>query len=197
MRLREPPYTDLTRLVDALADAIIDYIDRPFAFFGHSMGAIISFELARRLRRRDLCPAHLFVSGCRAPHLPRRSRRIYDLPEEEIVEELRRLNGTPREVLNNPELLHLVMPVLRADFKVVQTYVYTDEPPLDCRISAYGGLQDVDIKSQDIEEWRRHTTSAFQKSLFPGDHFFLHSSESLLLWKLSQQLHSTIESIDQ
>jgi medium-chain acyl-[acyl-carrier-protein] hydrolase len=188
-RLSETPFTHTQSLVEAIAEAILPYLDMPFAFFGHSMGAIISFELARHLRRRGgPMPSHIFVSGRRAPQLKVKDSVTYNLPEAEFAEELRRLNGTPRAVLENAELMQLVIPLLRADFEVCQTYQYTDEPPLNCPISAFGGLQDQEVSSEMVEAWREQTNGPFRMWMLPGDHFFINSAQPHLLRILSQQL---------
>jgi medium-chain acyl-[acyl-carrier-protein] hydrolase len=188
-RLRETPFTRLMPLVEAIAGEILPRLDKPFAFFGHSMGATIGFELARLLRREHCpTPVHLFVSGHRAPHIPMTEPPTYNLPEPEFLEELRRLNGTPQEVLEHPELIQMLMPLLRADFEVVQTYTYTAAPPLDCPITAFGGLQDVEVPSEYVAAWRDHSAAAFTLRMLPGGHFFLHTSRSLLLHALAQQL---------
>src|SRR5262245_34574163 len=142
-RLRERPYTCLPPLIEALAEALLPRLNKPFAFFGHSMGALISFELIRELRRNcGLAPAHLFVSGRRAPQIENNDPPTYNLPEGDFIQEIRHFNGTPQEVLEHPELMQLLLPVLRADFAVCETYTYTEEPPLECPISVFGGLQD-------------------------------------------------------
>lgn len=188
-RLREPPYTDLMRLVETLGRAIAPHLDRPFAFFGHSMGAMISFELARLLRREGRqSPAALFLSGRQAPQLPVTERRSFDLPDEEFKEKLLELNGTPREVLEHPELMELMMPLLRADFSVVETYEYEPGPPLDCPILAFGGTEDPSVSQEQVEGWRAQTTSLFRLWMIPGDHFFLNSAADLLLQRLSREL---------
>ena len=188
-KLGEQPFTRLQPLVEAIADALFPLLDTPFAFFGHSMGAIISFELARQLRRdRGLEPEHLFVSGHRAPHLPSLEPPTFELPEPELVEELRRLNGTPQAALEHPELLELMLPVLRADMAVCQTYEYGDEPALRCPITAIGGLEDVDVSRQRLEAWREHTAAAFKLRMLPGDHFFLHSQQFELLRIISREI---------
>jgi medium-chain acyl-[acyl-carrier-protein] hydrolase len=189
-RRQEPLVSSLAELVGDITRALRLYLDRPFAFFGHSMGALISFEIARELRRSmKVEPAHLFVSGRRAPHLPEETPPIYDLPEIEFIEELRRLNGTPKEVLDHRELMDLVIPLLRADFSICQTYVYRYEPPLSCPISAYGGLQDEDVSPSDLRGWQEQTSSDFKLRMFPGDHFFLKSSQASLLYILTQELY--------
>ena len=154
------------------------------------MGAIIAFELARLLRREGRAqPLHMFVSGRTAPQLNRSHTPIYDLPKPELLEELKRLNGTPREVLEHPELMDLMLPILRADFSVCDTYEYTREPPLDCSLTAFGGLQDAGVPRRNLEGWREQTSASFTLRMLPGDHFFLHSDESLLLRLLASELH--------
>src|SRR5205814_4666171 len=132
-RLLEAPFSQLFSLIEPVAQALLPYLDMPCAFFGHSMGALVSFELARYLRRQHgLSPVHLFVSGRRAPQLSDPDPPIHPLPEAEFLEELRSLKGTPEEVLQNTELLQLLLPLLRADFAVCETYAYAPETPLLC-----------------------------------------------------------------
>jgi medium-chain acyl-[acyl-carrier-protein] hydrolase len=188
-RLREAPFSDLTTMVRAVADGINPLLDLPFVFFGHSMGAIIAFELARLLReRRRPQPLHLFAAGRRAPELPSRTRPIYALPEPEFLEELRRLNGTPEEVLRNQDLMRLLLPILRADFAVNDTYEFTSSEPLAAGISALGGLGDEDVPREDLEGWRRHTLGRFDVQMFPGDHFFIHDDKRLVLGAVARDL---------
>ncbi|BAZ11497.1 putative thioesterase [Calothrix sp. NIES-4071] len=135
--------------LEAIAPAFLSYLDKPFAFFGHSMGGLVSFELARLLRNEyRIHPAHLFISGRRAPQIPDTKPPIHDLPELAFKEELRHLGGTPSSVLDNPELMQLLIPMLRADFAVLETYVYKHEQPLDCLITVFGGLQDTEVSHE-------------------------------------------------
>lgn len=188
-RLRERPFTHLTPLIQTLAQVIQPYLNRPFAFWGHSLGALISFELARQLRRQnDPLPDYLLVSGYRAPHKPPLHSPIHQLPDAEFVEELRRFNGTPEAVLGNAELLQLFLPLLRADFAASETYIYTAEPPLRCPISAFGGLKDAEVDQDSLVAWREQTCSTFTLHMFPGDHFFLHDARLPLLRVVSQCL---------
>lgn len=188
-RIQEAPFTDVASLVEAAAAALLPFFDAPFAFFGHSMGGLITFELARHLRRAGAPrPAHLFVSGRRAPHLPSESAPTHDLPEAEFVEAVRQLEGTPAGVLEHPELRHLVLPLLRADFAVCETYAYRPEPPLDCPIGVFGGLQDRDVPREYLEPWAEMTTGPVTTRLLPGGHFFVNEQQPLLLRVLAQEL---------
>lgn len=189
-RLKEKPFTNLSLLVQAIAESLHPQLSTPFAFFGHSMGAIISFELARVLRRQyGSMPVHLFVSGRRAPQSPSPRLPSYDLPEPQFKEKLRELKGTPREVLEHPELMQLVIPILRADFSICQTYEHSAEPPLDVPITVFGGLGDEEARREQLQLWKEQTTSNFSLRMFPGDHFFLHNSEHQMLAIIAQELH--------
>ena len=197
-RLREAPLASVTPLVEAIGAEIQPLLDRPFAFFGHSMGALISFELARFLRREHrLDPAHLFVSGRRAPQLPTEENPTYNLPEAEFIQSVRDLNGTPAEVLANPELMQLLTPLLRADFAVCQTYSYKPEPPLNCGSTVYGGLQDTGVPRESLTGWQDQTSDACLVRMLPGDHFFLNSSQSLLLRTLGLELEKLLRKTPQ
>ena len=188
-RLAEPSFRRLPALIEALTPKISSLLDRKFALFGHSMGAVIAFELARELRRRSgLLPEHIFISGSRAPQVRDETPITYDLPENEFRAELQKLNGTPAEVLENAELMNLMLPLLRADFELVQTYQYCDEPPLDCPLTIYGGLHDPDISREMLLPWEQQTKAQFSLHMLPGDHFFLRSASHQLLDLLRQEL---------
>jgi medium-chain acyl-[acyl-carrier-protein] hydrolase len=195
-RLLEPAITAMPRLVRACARAIHPYLDKPFAFFGHSMGTTIGLELARYLRTKHAIePAHFFVSGSSAPHVREPEPRSYDLPEAEFLEELRRLNGTPAEILEHPELMQLMLPMLRADFKLFQTYAYADAPPLACPITAYGGQQDKEVDRKHLQAWRAQTTARFTLHMLAGDHFFIHTAQAPLLASLTEELNKIVSRI--
>src|SRR5581483_9264935 len=189
-RLLEAPFAHLSALVETLIAVLQPYLDMPYAFFGHSMGALISFELARALRRRGctLSPAHLFVSGHRAPHIADPDPPSYALPTPEFIEELRGLDGTPEAVLQNDELLHLLLPLLRADFSLCETYRYYQEKPLRCPVTAFGGLQDKSVSREMIGSWREQTCGQFKVRFFAGDHFFLEKEQVAVLTALIQDL---------
>lgn len=195
-RLLHAPYTQMPPLVETLAREILPYTDKPFALLGHSMGALVSFELARLLNaERGLGPVHLFASGCSAPHIQTTDHITYDLPEDEFIDDLRRLNGTPKEVLESPELMQLLMPSLRADFEVVQTYSYTPGQPLTCPITVFGGLQDSEVRSEKLDGWREETTGVVNFRMFPGEHFFIHSAQALILRALAQDLERVLKTL--
>jgi surfactin synthase thioesterase subunit len=187
-RITEPPFTRLSLLVDAMVEAFGPYFDVPFAFFGHSIGAKIAFELVRELRRKKgLELVHLFVSGSRPPHIPE-PRPLHLLPEHEFTKELRRFSGTPEAVMQSRDLMEMYLPILRADFSIDETYIYYEDNPLDCPISAFGGSEDKETNRQELDGWRQHTLSSFTLQMFQGDHFFIKSSQSLLLDSISQVL---------
>lgn len=192
-RMRETPFVRVSVLVNALCHDLLPYLDKPFVFFGHSLGALISFELARKLSHDyQLEPLHLFVSGRGAPQLPDTRPDTYNLPEDEFVKELRRLNGTPAEVLDQPELLQLIIPMLRADFELCETYEHLTSAPLKCSITALGGLFDEDVPRERLEPWQEHTSASFSLKMFPGDHFFIHSAESMLLQIVTLELQAVL-----
>jgi medium-chain acyl-[acyl-carrier-protein] hydrolase len=193
-RLLEEPYTEMSALVEQLSAALDRYLDIPFAFFGHSMGALVAFELAREIRRRrGLSLVHLFVSGHVAPSIQRRRAPVHQLPASEFVEAIRRLNGTPEQVLENAELMELVLPALRADLALCETYTYVDEAPLGCPISAFGGLADAEVGYDDLRAWQSQTTGQFRLRLFPGDHFYLRDERPALLAAICQTIRQSFD----
>lgn len=193
-RFSEDPYSQISALIPSLAQAILPALNSPFALFGHSMGALISFELARYLRKRyGIQPELLMLSGHHAPHLPRPPRLFSALPDEQFIEAIRLYNGTPAAVLGNTELMNLVLPVLRADFSLCDSYQYSDEEALACHILAYGGLQDPESNLQDLLAWRSQTSRSLRVRIFPGDHFFIDSASGLLLQALAEDLQGFLK----
>lgn len=180
-RLSEPPLCSMPELVDAIAAAIVPYLGRPFILTGHSLGARIAYELARHLRKKwQLQPCHLIVSASRAPHIPE-PKPLHQLTADEFVRELRRFSGTPEAVLQSRELMELFIPILRADFAVDETYIYSEESPLDCPISAFGGTADREAKREELTAWAQHTSCDFNLEMIEGDHFFLQTEKEVLL----------------
>lgn len=188
-RIGERPYTDLEQLIPALIAGLGPLLERPFAIFGHSMGALIGFELARALRRAGRPgPLHIFASGCRAPQLDEAAPPIHQLDDAAFLDEVQKLGGTPQEVLQHRELIELLLPVLRADFTLVEAYRYTPEPPLGCSITAFGGLADSRVLREDVAQWRAQTDGSFALRMFPGDHFFIRGGERALMQYIRHDL---------
>ena len=189
-RLMERLLTRMDELSAALVDALSPYLDIPFAFFGHSLGAIVSYEVAQRLRAEaDLQPWHLFVSARRAPQIALRREISHQLPNEAFRSRLRHLKGTREEVLENAELMELMLPALRADFELDETYQRgAGYLPLDCPVTAFGGLEDDEVPKGDLEAWRETTLNRFQLKMFPGGHFFIHSQGESLLTSITEAL---------
>jgi medium-chain acyl-[acyl-carrier-protein] hydrolase len=173
-RVRELPYRRMEQLLDPLCAALVPYLDRPYALFGHSLGSVIAYEVARRLAAGDvLPPSALLVSGRRAPGVPARRRAFSALPEPEFLAAIAALNGTPPEVLSQPQLLQLLLPALRADFELNETYRPVPGPPLGCPLIAYMGLDDPEVNAAELLAWHTETSAEFTLRTFPGDHFYL------------------------
>jgi medium-chain acyl-[acyl-carrier-protein] hydrolase len=196
-RLREPAFNRLQPLVNALSQAILpslnyqlnNNLNPPFAFFGHSMGGLIAFEVSRYLRRVwGLNPVHLFVSATKSPHLLSTKPPIHNLPQTEFLQELYRFNGTPRDVLENVEFMELLTPTLRADFSVLETYIYQAEIALSCPITAFGGLEDPEVTQLQLAAWKEHTQARFTLQMLSGGHFFLHTERQDILNLIQRDL---------
>lgn len=189
-RLREAPFTRIETLIPVLEEALGPLLAaRPYAFFGHSLGALICFALARQLRHSGVRgPEQLFVSAHRAPQLPHPYEPIHHLPADSFIEKLRTYNGTPEHVLQNQELMALLLPFIQADFALYENYVYTDELPLDCPIIAFGGASDTKVSRSELAHWRSQTRGTFELRMLAGDHFFLQSNKALLLQAITENL---------
>ncbi|MEW2384384.1 alpha/beta fold hydrolase [Micromonospora sp. NPDC047707] len=181
-RWRDPAYTRVGPLVEALASALTGELDVPYALFGHSMGGLVAFELARELRRRGAgLPRVLFVAGALAPQLRRAAPDIHDQPDRLVVERLRRLGGLDEEIVAEPELLELLLPTIRADFSICETYEHRPEPPLPCPVVAFAGDEDDEVPPERVAPWRDHTAAGFTLHVLPGGHFFPRTARAALL----------------
>jgi medium-chain acyl-[acyl-carrier-protein] hydrolase len=181
-RLAEPAHTRMEPLLAALGDVLAPRLDRPYALFGHSLGARIAFELARRLRRVGApSPVHMFMSGCRAPQLADPAPPLHRLADDALVAELHRRHGAMDDALADPELRALALPGLRADLELLETCTYTPEPPLPAPLTAFGGLDDARVPVHHVAAWTAQTSVAFAMHMLPGDHFFLRGQRDALL----------------
>jgi medium-chain acyl-[acyl-carrier-protein] hydrolase len=181
-RIMEPPVSDLDALADGIAHAIIGDGSTQFAFFGHSMGALLAFEVARRLRRVGAKqPRHLFMSGAEAPHLRAGRKAIGSMSEDEFLNELRELNGTPEALLRDRAMLELFLPVLKADFIALERWTFRQDRPLDVPITAIGGRSDPHVGVDAARSWEAHTRADFNFRIFEGDHFFVHHQEASIV----------------
>jgi len=190
-RIGEPLCHRIEALVDQAVQAFQGSLDKPYMIFGHSLGALFSFELLRAFREKGFpLPKMLFVSGHGAPHLPDPNPPIHQLPDRQFIQTLRDLNGMTSEFFENQELMEMLIPVLRADFEICDFYRYHDQAPFDFPISAYGGLLDPYVHKQDLEAWKNHTQANFTVRMFPGDHFYLNSSRIHLLQMVARDIHN-------
>uniref|UniRef100_A0A450YZ13 Medium-chain acyl-[acyl-carrier-protein] hydrolase n=1 Tax=Candidatus Kentrum sp. TC TaxID=2126339 RepID=A0A450YZ13_9GAMM len=184
-RFKETCYRNVVPLVQALASGLSSYLDLPFAFFGHSMGALLAFELARILRRQGRPgPFCLMVSGRKAPQISFSGRAFHKLPDSELIEELRNYGGTPEIILRQKEIMEIFLPVIRSDFAINETYTYMPDALLDCPIRAFGGEIDHLVSKPDLDAWRQQTMNDFALHMFSGGHFYLNGSEGHALARM-------------
>jgi medium-chain acyl-[acyl-carrier-protein] hydrolase len=185
----EAPSNRIPLLAEALVADLRKELAGPFAFFGHSMGALVAFEILRQLAAQSGPePVCFFISACRPPWDRKPRKTIHDLPEPEFVRALRVLGGTPEEILTNRELAQLFLPVLRADFEAVQTYEPGSDVKLPCPLFLYGGLNDAEVSREDLGRWSTVASGLSPIRMFPGQHFFFHSAGENLLQTLARDL---------
>jgi surfactin synthase thioesterase subunit len=187
-RLAEPPHQRMAPLVDALLHGVRDSLTRPYAMFGHSMGALIAFELARALRRQDLpMPQTIIVSGRRAPTVPNTDPPLHVLPDDKFVEALvRRYDAIPRLIRDEPELMALFVPVMKADFATFETHVHRDEPPLPCAVGIYGGRDDP--QTLQMSGWADLFAGPVRTRVFDGGHFYLADQRNAVVAALAEDV---------
>ncbi|MEU1284235.1 thioesterase domain-containing protein [Kitasatospora sp. NPDC005856] len=197
-RIAEPAEHDLAELVGRLADEIEPLLtERPFAFFGHSMGALLAVELTRELRRRGAPqPLALGLSGWPNPRggLPRESYE--GLSDEQFLDRVTRLGGIPDEVLAAPELLDLVLPTLRADFTVVESHVYREQEPFDLPVSVFGGTGDPFTVAGGLADWQYETSSATTVRQYPGRHFYLLQHAPAVLGAFAADVRAALDATE-
>jgi len=191
-RLREPLLTDMTELVDTLANELLSLNDRPFAFVGHSMGAMVCFEVACRLRVLGVAlPTHLFLSARAAPQLQDDSEPLRFLDSAQFIERLHGLYGAvPDSIRHSAELQQVFLPILRADVTLLETHDYVATEPLDCPVTVFGGDGDPAITPSMLAGWHEHTSAAFAQHAFSGGHFYIHAQRAAVVSAIVECLSS-------
>jgi medium-chain acyl-[acyl-carrier-protein] hydrolase len=191
-RRHDPPFRRVADAVHAICMGVEPYlVGVPCAWFGHSMGAILAFEIARRLQlHRGVRVRHLFVSATRAPHRHHVDRHTYNVPDDEFIEILRGLKGTSEALLTDLDAMELMLPHVRADVELVQTYHYAAGARVRCPVRAFAGLDDAHVSREDMEQWREAVSGPFALSVIPGDHFFLTAAARDLLGVIGNDLHA-------
>jgi medium-chain acyl-[acyl-carrier-protein] hydrolase len=192
-RLSELPLTSLPELIETLANIVAREAGLPFAFFGHSMGALLGFEVARHCARHGLpTPVRLFASGCAAPQRRAEKEPVHCLPDDELIAELGTYNGTPPELLAHRELMALVLPMLRADFGLVENYVYRPGPLLNIPVTVLAGVDDPHVERAQAEAWSLESNARCDLEWFNGDHFFIQQETAQVLGCVRRYLASHI-----
>jgi medium-chain acyl-[acyl-carrier-protein] hydrolase len=189
-RYRETSLTSMAELVDSLITAMLPHLNQPFAFFGHSMGAVFASEVTRALAdsNRPL-PQYLLVSGRRPPRMHGTESSIHALPDAQFISEInRRYQGIPAEILQQPDLMALFLPALRADLTALETHRPLPRPPLSCPIVVFGGADDPLTPREHLEAWRSETSAACEVHVYPGDHFYLNAQRPRLLSQVAATL---------
>lgn len=182
IRWRETAFTSLAPLVEALADVLRPSLDTPFALFGHSMGALISYELVHHWRAQNgPQPVHLMVSGHRAPHRPALNPKVHQADDDVFLNRLKNLGGTPARFFEMEDLVRLSLPALRADFSVWENYQHEVRPALEIPLTVFGGRTDSEAKEADFYAWEQHTVDDFAVHLFDGDHFYFRNDLAPLM----------------
>ncbi|WP_051359385.1 thioesterase II family protein [Paucisalibacillus globulus] len=180
-RIYETLLTNVDELASEVVEAMADYQDKPFVFFGHSMGTLICFEVARKLRAMNRREASiLFISSGKAPQISPR-RILHDLPKDDFLRKIKELGGTPDIIIENRDLSELYLPILRADFTLIETYQYVDSTPFQTKIVGYGGKMDKEVRYEDIVAWERHSHKPLPIKIYDGDHFYLRPYKESLL----------------
>jgi len=195
-RLREVPHVSITELVPALIEDMSLLLDRPFAFYGHSLGATVAFECAKHIRRNlRVEPLHIFLGASQAPQLPWKHSPMRSLPDDQFLSEMaKRYGALPAEVISDPEMRALVVPILRADISMIENYEHLRESPLACDITVFGGLRDHMVKRAELESWREQTTGRFRLQMLDGNHLFLKSHKDQLLLSIAGEINAYRES---
>lgn len=195
-RLDEQPYRRIDQLLEPLCAALEPYLDRPYVLFGHSMGSLVAYEVARRFSSGSHpAPACLVVSGRRGPRVPSNRPIIHGLPDAQFLAEVVRLGGMPQEILDQQDLVEMVLPVLRADYELSEMYQPLTGGGLTCPIAAYMGTADPEVHLSGLHGWGCETTGELTVRVFPGDHFYLKGERPDVLRAIRQDVRSAMAGI--
>jgi surfactin synthase thioesterase subunit len=190
-RRTEPMIADIPRLAEHVAEALWPWRETPLAFFGHSMGALVAFETARLLEKAGAPPlTALIASGRRAPGTWRHET-VHQRDDDGVIAELRALNGTDTAVFDDEELLRMVMPAIRNDYRAVETYPVTRDATVSCPVTAFVGDRDPRVTLDEARAWADHTTGGFSLEVFPGGHFYLVDRRTEVLERIGALLGVT------
>ncbi len=188
-RFNESPYANAEQAVDDIYREISGRLHAPFALFGHSMGSLLTYELCCKIKQqKGVEPVHIFASGRRAPQCPHDKKVMHLLPEAEFMKEVHQLGGTPRELFENRELADIFLPLLRSDYKLVETYVYQEKNiKFDCGLTVLNGKED-DMVSEQLTAWSEHTNGTFHIVEYDGGHFFIHDHTEAIVKLINDTL---------
>jgi surfactin synthase thioesterase subunit len=193
-RIAEPVIKDIHALVPPLVDALMPELDRQYAMFGHSMGTLVAYEVVRELRRRGArLPVRLYVSGRRAPHTSCSEPLLHTMIDCRLLSELeRRYGGMPAAIVDDPQILALYLPIIRADMTLLETYSFQPAPRLSVPITVYGGLEDPGAQPEILDQWQALSAFRLSRQHFPGGHFYLSQRGSDFLPAFTDDLMRTL-----
>ncbi|MEV8633587.1 alpha/beta fold hydrolase [Streptosporangium sp. NPDC051023] len=187
-RFNEPMPGDVETLVGSVVEEMLPLLDRRFALFGHSMGAMVAYETTRALEARGADPERLFASGCAAPHEPRRRREISSYDDERFMAELVKLGGTDLQILAHPAMREVIFPYVRGDFRLVESYRHRPGPALRTPISVIVGDSDPVVSQAQAKAWETRTLSDFSLTVLPGGHFYLQPRRAEVIAEVVRRL---------
>lgn len=194
-RFLEPLYSSVEQAATDIFNYIINEVDEEeYAIFGHSMGCLLSYEVARKIKESGFKePIHIFFSGKEPPHIKERGKTLHTLPDEEFISEIYKKGGMPKEIFENKEILKIFTPILKADFKIIETYAFKpDINKLNYNISVLNGSKDDEISHERIMEWKLYTNKECNIYEFDGGHFFIMDKEDEVLKLIGSTLQSEL-----
>ena len=193
-RIAEQLISDLNSAVTQIAESITEHLDIPFIFLGHSMGALVSYELTHYLRTHlSFQPEKLYLSAHRAPSTIREGKLMHKLGKEEFLTEIINIKGVSKDILEHEELLELVLPIIKNDYELCETYGFSDKGKLDIPISVFGGEQDSEVTSDHLNDWKNFTNSDFNIEMFEGDHFFITKNKEKFIERFSIYINEDLK----